>query len=1555
MISMIIGLLAVCYQAAQATPPCFVTATVGYSEVYPPGMSAHVPPPDQIVVSPLTATSSTNASSSVPPPPPPGPGPSTSGPQPPPYAPPQTQPNATEEDASSFEGCVPVPSYSYYACYTCASPGCPGGGDLARCFYWDRIGTTQRPVAVPCNQCCLFPRIKSDDPASVLKEIDDSVDEVMAGVYDEEPRRSGRKRQRVDYSDGYDSDENTKQADLEDRVVKGALLLTVKGKQVKDAAQAEATANVLLQMCEDSQDAFTAPADPTPKDVNHTSIRAEAAGVVSGLSDLNTILATKLAVKTEDEDCQVTATQIMAVANYQFNADNNMEELVGQRVNEEQSGASAVRYTKTICNALTLGLAASGHRGLAALTFAACNAPGAEAMDVTAINVTPTPVQQGGVPVVHRYLPTCPAPPPTCPAPPPTLPPTPPPPLFANVTPRLKMDDCIVTASVKTFYDKVLDLTYTPADLARGNAILRPGEDVPRENGVPVNSSFLGRTYTSADGKPLLHAADDPPGVCWHSWEQRHQAQKQEQAHEDLCQRRLITQDAIRRERAYAQFVELELRRDEQRKQLDEECLSDETLLAVELSNTNSITACGSLAVSVGVATGNLPAAVLSFAACRASGAQAAGETNCLTMTSTGSPPPDTGTVRTRDDASLDSSTTAGRVSPLNQVRGGIRAAAEGDILESNTTHGETSAPSPDTNVTAAAVTAAAVTAAAANPDMMDAAADPGVVARLTQWLQSNPATYSDLFCPLLHEIMGTEYYMAERRAWRQIFGSQWQSFVDRYRALSLSATYNSATGYIAPEDQTALLGVNADLLTELEAMIQQWQGQHLPQQEQCPLCIDPCRDPVTTPCGHTFCSSHSGCGGLRRLAVMTDPSADTAACPMCRRDIFGTLHQHFPDELARQCPRAAAPTEPGALTEPGSSEEDETLEFIDSDEDDIEVHDDDDQDEYMPEQDETAVAVVTAPPPLPAHGRGRGSRCGRRRGGGGGGGRGSTRGSSGPPILRLLVEMRQRDTNNRTINYPTALALNEYAVYVDRVQQTRNDAQMAILFRRSLTTVPEYHGQPPIHICINSVSGAQPSELYCTNLVSLWVQQTAPVPFLKQKMLELLLPDATLLLGRAEAIMNGRPITYPGKALDQRQLDVCCSLVADLGQEVQRAHFVTAITACLGFLDLEFMKKANSKRNTDFLPMQNGALDLATKTLRVYHPDEFVISTRTLTFDYAAADPAAVAQVNTFLAQLQPDPAILKYLKNIMVLMTLDRNFKQGWFLFLGKPNTGKTTFLLMMKSFLGPCMHRSQARALYPNPRADTSGADGTVAQASCKRAWIFEEFDRNKTLDIEKIKEFLGGDDLRARDLYQRESDIVMYATLITAMNELPQFSTTVGVRERMAVVPFTNEFTGAAVDRTLRDDLKNADSPRARAWNLALVDIIADHFHTVLKPEILDNAAVDSIPQPPAVQSATAAAFGELNVVHAWFLSDDCPCVVTDSPDDKIDYPDFAAAWNLEDHDCPGARDFSRLIQLIPRPGGGNVEKITGNKQVYAHHHGAPRRARPFTYVAWADSA
>ena len=68
---------------------------------------------------------------------------------------------------------------------------------------------------------------------------------------------------------------------------------------------------------------------------------------------------------------------------------------------------------------------------------------------------------------------------------------------------------------------------------------------------------------------------------------------------------------------------------------------------------------------------------------------------------------------------------------------------------------------------------------------------------------------------------------------------------------------------------------------------------------EVCAICQESPVDIIRTACNHIFCRGHDDCPGLRRFAVCADPNADTIPCPICRRDIFGLLHQHFPSELA--------------------------------------------------------------------------------------------------------------------------------------------------------------------------------------------------------------------------------------------------------------------------------------------------------------------------------------------------------------------------------------------------------------------------------------------------------------------------------------------------------------------------------------------------------------------------------------------------------------------------------------------------------------------------------
>ena len=63
---------------------------------------------------------------------------------------------------------------------------------------------------------------------------------------------------------------------------------------------------------------------------------------------------------------------------------------------------------------------------------------------------------------------------------------------------------------------------------------------------------------------------------------------------------------------------------------------------------------------------------------------------------------------------------------------------------------------------------------------------------------------------------------------------------------------------------------------------------------QTCPLCLDVPVNPITTTCGHVFCSGRDGqaCQGLRRLFGHT---RQLIPCPICRENISYDLISAFP------------------------------------------------------------------------------------------------------------------------------------------------------------------------------------------------------------------------------------------------------------------------------------------------------------------------------------------------------------------------------------------------------------------------------------------------------------------------------------------------------------------------------------------------------------------------------------------------------------------------------------------------------------------------------------
>ena len=92
--------------------------------------------------------------------------------------------------------------------------------------------------------------------------------------------------------------------------------------------------------------------------------------------------------------------------------------------------------------------------------------------------------------------------------------------------------------------------------------------------------------------------------------------------------------------------------------------------------------------------------------------------------------------------------------------------------------------------------------------------AEEGPVAqRLRSWLQSlagnDEATYSDLFCPFLHEVFSTDLAVDERAAWLEIFGGEWQQLVSDYHAVLRNHATAPATAHFSATEQIRLPAIH--------------------------------------------------------------------------------------------------------------------------------------------------------------------------------------------------------------------------------------------------------------------------------------------------------------------------------------------------------------------------------------------------------------------------------------------------------------------------------------------------------------------------------------------------------------------------------------------------------------------------------------------------------------------------------------------------------------------------------------------------------------------------
>ncbi len=230
-----------------------------------------------------------------------------------------------------------------------------------------------------------------------------------------------------------------------------------------------------------------------------------------------------------------------------------------------------------------------------------------------------------------------------------------------------------------------------------------------------------------------------------------------------------------------------------------------------------------------------------------------------------------------------------------------------------------------------------------------------------------------------------------------------------------------------------------------------------------------------------------------------------------------------------------------------------------------------------------------------------------------------------------------------------------------------------------------------------------------------------------------------------------------------------------------------------------------------DAVGTPNGVLDLRTGRVRPFARSEIV--TKRLPVSY---NPKATCKRwQRFLKEvLGPTKEVQAYFQDLMgYTLTGDTSEQEMWLL-VGKGSNGKSTLLRAVKAALGYDYAQQTPEAVLLGRQA-SSGASSELVRLQGARCAILTETDYGQTINEERVKALVAGDDIAARALYQNFIEFTPQAKYFLATNHLPTVrGSDKGIWRRLVVVPFEKEFEVGA-DRSLPSELQ-AELEGIVAW-------------------------------------------------------------------------------------------------------------------------------------------
>ena len=225
----------------------------------------------------------------------------------------------------------------------------------------------------------------------------------------------------------------------------------------------------------------------------------------------------------------------------------------------------------------------------------------------------------------------------------------------------------------------------------------------------------------------------------------------------------------------------------------------------------------------------------------------------------------------------------------------------------------------------------------------------------------------------------------------------------------------------------------------------------------------------------------------------------------------------------------------------------------------------------------------------------------------------------------------------------------------------------------------------------------------------------------------------------------------------------------------------------------------------------QNGTYDLESMTFREHKWDDFL--TMQTNFEYSLQD-VRCERWEQFIAEVtQNDKDKADYLQRALGYSILGTGKEECMFILHGKTTrNGKSTLLDAIQHLLGDYSTVAPVELICKaDRRRNAEAANPVLARLKGKRMVTMSESDTSGKLDEATIKQYTGGEDITARELYQEAITFKPQFTMWLSCNDLPAVKDkSLFASDRVRVIEFNRHFTDAEQDKGLKDFFESQDA-------------------------------------------------------------------------------------------------------------------------------------------------